>query len=200
MDLQGKLLKLKDNKIRDRLDSAQYILTYKQDRNLSNSAMISHAILSALTAEDEILLELNSSLFYVSDKQKEELIYQCLETAKKIGLEHRYRKVPSSGNPSLFKKLLNNDREKAHELIVQIPAEIWKDERVLGLILPYGARYYFTDKPSGNTNLLDTFSNMTDKDKLEHFRLIVFDMGVLGHMGINSALMGPDEVKRLLKI
>jgi hypothetical protein len=200
MDLQGKLLKFKDNKVRGTLESAQYILVYKQDRNLDKSAMISHAILSALTAEDEIILELNSSLFYASDKPKDELIYQCLETVKKMGLEHRYRKVPSSGNPSLFKKLLNNTTAYAHELIVQIAAENWKDERILSLILPYGARYYVTDKPFGNISLLDAFSNMTDKDKLDHFRLIIFDMGILGHMGINSASMEPGEVKRLLKI
>lgn len=200
MDLKGKLLKFKDNKIRGSLEGAQYILTYRQDRNLDEAARTSHAILSALKEEDEIVLELNSSLFYTSDKPKNELINQCIETAKKLGLEYRYRKVPPSGVSSLFEKLLNRTRENAHELIVHIPAESWKNESILSLILPYGARYYATDSPSGNTSLLDAFSNMTDRDKLEHFRLIVFDMGMLGHMGINSASMEPGEVKNLLKI
>lgn len=200
MNLQGKLLKFKDNKTRGSLEAAQYILTYRQDRNLDEAAATSHAILSVLKREDEIVLELNSSLFYVSDKPKDELIFQCIETAKKLGLEYRYRKVPTAGTPSMFEKLLNRTRENAHELIVHITAENWKNESVLSLILPYGARYYATDIPSGDNNLLDTFSNMTDKDKLEHFRLIVFDVGLLGHMGINSTSMEPGEVKRLLKI
>lgn len=200
MDLQGKLLKFKDNKIRGSLESAQYTLTYRQTHDPDESARISYAILSALMAEDLILLELNSSLLYTSEKPKDELIYQCVDTVKNLGLEYRYRKVPPAGAPSFFEKLFKGARGDAHQLIVQIPPESWKNESILSLILPCGARYYITGSPSGDANLLDAFANMTDRDKLGHFRLIVFDMSVLGHMGINSASLEPGEVKSLLKI
>lgn len=200
MDLNGKLLKFKDNKKSGNLEGAQYILTYRSDSNMDESARTSYAIISALKREDDLVLELNSSLFYSTDTPGDELIFQCIDTAKKLGLEYRYRKVPSSGTPSFLGKLLSKTSENAHYLIIYIPAESWKNESILSLILPYGARYYMTGKSSGDNNILDTFSNMTDRDKSEYFRLIAFDMGKLGHTGINSTSMKPDEVRKLLNI
>jgi hypothetical protein len=200
MDFQGRLLKFKVNRIRNSLEDARYVLTYRQGGNADESARLSHAILSALKGEGELLLELNSSLFCTPDKPKDELIYACIDTAKNLALEYKYSKVPSSGAPSLLEKLLNRTRDYAHELLVRIPVQGWSDEGTLSLILPYGARYYMTGRPFAENNLLESFGNMTDREKLEYFRLIVFDLGLLGHMGINSAFMEPDEVKSLLKI
>lgn len=200
MDLKGKLLKFKDNKIKASLEGAQYVLTYRKENNPADSPRTSHAILSALKAEGGIVLELNSSLFYSPDKPKDELIYQCKDIAEKLGLKYRYRKVPASGAPSLFARLMNTTRESAHELVVLVPAESWENEDILSLLLPFGARYYTVSEYSADADLLEAFINMTDREKLERFGLIVFDVGLLGHMGINSALMGPGEVKNLLKI
>ena len=200
MELQGKHLKFKDNKTKGSLEAPQYTLTYRQTRDLDESSRTSHAILSALAAGDAILLELNSSLFYTPDKPTDELIYQYIDKIKSLGLAYRYRKVPPSGSPSFLEKLVKGPRGDAHQLIVLKPHDFWKSENILSLILPYGVKYYMTGDPSTDTDLLDSVTNMTDKEKLECFRMIVFDMGLLGHMGIYTASVEPGEIKNLLKI
>lgn len=200
MELRDKLLKFKDTGKRGSLESAQYILTYRPDRGPAGPARTSHAILSSLKADGDLVLELNSNLFCNSDRPKDSLVFECLETAKKLGLEHSYRKLPPPGSSTIFERLLNLPKENGHELLVLITGEVWKNEDILNLILPYGARYYMAPGLSGDCGPLASFGGMTDMDRLKHFRLIVFDMALLGHMGINSASMGPDEVKAMLGI
>lgn len=198
MELKGKIIKLKDNKIRGRLDAAQYTLTYRPDADRRDSAATSHAILSALKGDGDVLLEINTNLLYDPGVPHEDLIRRCIDTAKKLELEYRYSKIPPSNRSSLFDRLFAKKPGDAHDLLVRIPAEIWNDKALLDLILPYGARYYLGWTSSGSETLPDACLNMMDSEKLERFRIIVFDTGRLGHMGINSATLEPSEIGKLL--
>lgn len=200
MELKNRIIKLKDNKIRGRLDTAQYTLTYRPEKGRRESAAVSHAILSALKGEGDVLLEINTSLMYDPGMPHEDLIYKCIDAAKRLELEYRYSKVPSSSRPSLFERFLTKKPGDAHDLLVRIPAQSWEDEGLLDLILAYGARYYMGWDSSGSENPLDSCLNMMDREKLDRFRIIAFDIGIMGHMGINSAALEPAEVKKLLGI
>lgn len=199
MDLSGKILKLKDSKIRGSLETAQYILTYKHSKNSDEASRTSHAILSALGNDGEVLLELNSSLFYNSDKSQDELVFKCLDYAKELGFKYRYRKIVPSGSSGFLGKFLLKKKGNAHELMVLIPAENWQSESILKFILPYGARYYISNSQSED-NLLEEIGNMTDREKLGFFKVIAFDLAMLGHMGINSSVLELDDVRKLLSI
>lgn len=200
MDVNKKDIKLKDNKTKRSLESPQYVLTYRQLKSDNESRKTSYEILSALRTGGDVVIELNSNLFMCEEKFKDDFIYQFIEKIKKAGIDYRYRKITNSGTSSILGKIFNRAKSDAHELIVCIPGSIWEDESTSDLMFLKGARYYFTTNASIKSNLLEEMYRMTDIEKLDFFKLIVFDMNAMGHMGINAVSLEFNDVKKLIGI
>jgi hypothetical protein len=198
MDANKKDLKLKDYKAKGTLESPQYVLTYKQSKSDDESRKTSYEILSAMKTDGDAVIELNSNLFMCQEKLKDDIIFKFIENAKKTGLDYRYRKIANSGTSSIFGKILSRAKSDAHEIIVYVPCSIWESESFSDMIFLKGARYYFTGNSPINTNLLEEMYRMTDIEKLNFFKLIVFDMNDMGHMGINTGTLEFNDVKKLL--
>lgn len=200
MDINSKTIKIKETKTEDSLESARYYLSYKQSNKVEEARTFSYKLLSLLKGSSDVVMEINTSLFFSSGTNSD-FIQFYIEYAKKLGLDYRYRKIQASGNKSIFSRLLSQGKNQdAHELIIHVPAGIWEMEGFCDYINTNGTRYYFTGAEKASGNLLDEMGRMTDTDKLNFFKLIVFDFCSLGNMGINSKILKLDDLKKLLNL
>ena len=201
MDISSKTIKLKDNKTENCLDSARFTLNYSQSKDPQAGRLFTYRLLSLLKGSSDVIMEINSDLLVSNEKSKSDIIQFYVEYAKKLGLNYRYRKLPSSGSKSFFGKLLNQQKQQeAHELVIHIPAGIWEMEGFCDYINTCGTRYYFTGSEKFSGDLPDEMSKMTDNDKFNFFKMVVFDVSIMGNMGINSKTMELIDLKKLLKL
>lgn len=200
--MDGKIItSLKENKSAGKsgpLDTPRYVLSYKPGKPGIESAGTSYGILTALKSDADVVIEVNSSLFYHSDNT-DDLIYGFIDKLKDLSLDYRYRRVAPSTSPGIFDRIIGKTRQEAHEVQVLIPNESWNRETVPDLLIPFGVRYYFTGSRMEKGGLLDEIQRMTWPDKQKFFSLVVFDMNIMGQMGINTINLSLNDLESLLK-
>ncbi len=201
MEINSKNIKIKDNKNENSMDSARFTLNYNQPGNPQEAQLFAYKLLSLLKGGSDVVMELNSDLFVANDKPQGDIIQFYVDYAKRLGLNYRYRKLPSASNKSIFSRLLSpSKKQEAHELVIHVPAGIWEGEGFYEYINIYGARYYFTRSPEAQGDLPDEMSKMTDSDKFDFFKMVVFDLSIMGNMGINSRVLELNDIKKLLNL
>ncbi len=200
MGKNSKDIKLRENNSRDSLDSARFFLSYRQSNDINKARLFSYELLSTLKGDADAVLELNSSLLLSPSVPGMDLIQDYIDMAKELGLDYRYRKTDPVGGPSFFERLFSQKRREAHEILIHIPSAVWADKSFSRYINMNGARYYFTKTSEPAGNLLDEMYKMTDRDKLNFFRMIVFENGSMGNMGINTLMLDAKDIKTLLDI
>lgn len=200
MDFSKNTIKIKENKSRESLDTARFHLSYKLIEKLEQLRPFCYNLLSSLKGSSDVVMEINTNLVAVSQTSDKDLIQYYTELAKKLGLDYKYRKIPFAGNNSIFSKLFNMKKQDAYELVIHIPAAIWDTEGFSDYINTCGTRYYFTDNEKSTDKLLDEMDKMTDIDKHNFFKMIVFDMSSVGNMGINSRKLELCDIKKLLNL
>lgn len=201
MDIVSNNIKIKENKGGGSPDAPRFTLFYNQKGSLQEAQQFSYSLLSRLRGDSDVIMELNSDLFVSNGKNKSDIIQSYVEYARKQGLSYRYRKLPSAGGKSFFEKLLSQQKiQEAHELVMHIPSGTWASEGFSSCINTGGARYYFTGTAEIPDDLPDEMSKMTDTDKLDFFKMIVFDLCIMGNMGINTRSMELNDLKNLLDL
>ena len=194
----NKRIKLRENKTDGSLGFARYSITVGVPASEEQCRQTSFDILSALKQDSDAIMEINSSLFNMNKNERDEIALLLLEDLKDLGLHYRYRKVSSVASPSFFSMLLGKKESQAHEFLVYIPDTVWQSENFKSLMPAYGARYYFLKESTDSGKVFDDMYRMLDSEKLNYFRLIVFDSGMLGSMGINTNSMDVKDIKSLL--
>lgn len=199
MVLENKNIKLKQVNTDASLESAQISLTYKQQGSEEKARESSYEILSALKSDNDVIIELNSTLFNLPDKEKDSYFRKFVETIRSLDLEYRYRKV-SVNTQSIFSFLFGQKTVQAHEILVYVPHEVWLTETFRSILPIYGARYYVTKEAAEADEILEEMYRMMDFDKLDFFKLIIFDAGTLSSMGINSSSLTIEDLKEMLGV
>lgn len=203
MNLKSNEIKLRKNKRDSKLSSAQFSLTYKQQKSKSEMKKQIYDIISTLKGKNDVLIEMNSSLFSVRN-EKNAYVKKFINSIRKLDLDYRYSKVPAKNNQSILSNFLGKeDNEHAHEILTFVPHDIWTTETFQKIIPLCGIRYYITkdtvEKIDGE-ELLNKMSRMMDSEKLDYFKFTVFDGGQLGNMGINSNHLSLNDIKQLLNL
>lgn len=194
-DLKIKLIK---NRNSPGMALPLYTITYKED--LKRPYYPSYQILTALIGKSDVFIELNSDLAVASANDRLDTVKNYQETAGSIpGIEFRSRKIPSAQRPTILGFLFETQKKlEAEELVVFIPNSVWTGEKFMEALPVNGARYYITKEPGtavtglpDGRSILEGFWNMTDEDKANIFKFILFDTPFLGRMGITAC--GTDE-------
>jgi hypothetical protein len=196
--LQDFKIQLKENKSKDSQNVAQYILTYtvhgpKKDPK-SQSRENSYEIISALKSDNDVIIEINSSLLNMAGNQKkQEYVFKLLESIKALGLEYRYRKMNVAAPSSMFSLVLGKKNIDEHEVLVYVSKDIWKTNEFQNIMPAFGAKYNVYDGSLGADECLDNMYRLTDDEKLDFFRIILYDPGVYNQMAFNSRHLGLED-------
>jgi len=200
--IQNNNLKIKENKIGWGLDSPRYMITYNVKSSEEENCKNSFEIISALKGSNDVLIEFNSSLLMINGPKSESCTSNFIKAVKTMNLNYRYRKSAPLNKRSFFAQLLNGSSKDAHEVLVYIPDEVWKQEGFYSILPTGGLRYYISNGPvEGNKILEDIFNGfMIGDEKLDFFNLVIFDCCSMGQMGVVSSHTSFDEVKQALGI
>jgi len=195
-------IKLRENKSAGGLNDPRYMITYQSKSSGGENSKNSFEIISALKGSNDILLEFNSSLLMVTEGNRETCSTNFIKAIKAMNLIYKYRKSAPLGKKSIISQLFSGGNKEAHELLVYIPNEVWEQEGFSSILPTGGLRYYITNGPSdGNKVLEDIFTGqLMEDEKIDFFKLIIFDSSSFGQMGIVSNHLGFDEIKQLLGV
>jgi len=196
-----KYIKFKANKVSNDTDLPQYSISYMTNNAKIDNKKISFELISALKEDSDIVLEINSSLFSFSQLSRENIALQFLEDIRHIGFDYLYRKVPSASRSFLSHLFgLGKKDDQAHEILVYIPDESWNKETLYNIIPTNGVKYYITKDNTQGRKVMDDLYQITDDEKLNAFKLVIFDVSSFGQMGIKSRSLTADDIKRLIGI
>lgn len=182
--------KVSDNTHKKDYEVSKLSISYSA-RKIDNS-QASYEIISALKADDNIIIELNSSLLNLSQKDNMMLFTELIDSLEAIGIEYRNKKISVSAKRSLFSIAIEGKKIEGFELFAFIPHEIWCDQEFRKIIPNVGVKYYLPKSSSENN--LDAFVNLGENEKLELCRMVIFDNILFGSMGINTSIYKKDDI------
>jgi hypothetical protein len=191
-------LRLKKNKNNGGANFPKFSISFNQSTSKDESKLNSYDILSKLKGDNDLVLEVNSSLFNMHSSERESYATDILYSIRDFDLEYRYRKVASQSSGSIISQLFGLKKDSfAHEILAYIPDKIWRLDNFYTILPSYGARYYITKGHADGSKTLDSLSLMLDEEKIDFFKFSVFDSCCLGYMGITGNIT-LDEIEVLL--
>lgn len=182
------------------LENPRFNVSYSPGIN-SSQPKRSYQIISALKGDAGLVLEINSSLFNLSSNQRGDPALSFLEEVRNLSWNYRYRKIAAAPTSNSLEQLFSFMRKPdntAHQIFVEIPDEIWRDEKFIVPLIPvHGARYYLGGP---EVDVLDTLFNgqYTDDQLLSSFKLICYDCSGFGQMGIYTREVTLSELQKTL--
>jgi len=190
--------KIKLIRNKEGLDGPRYSVTYKA--NLRNQ--ISYTILSALVQNSDVVMTMSTDLMFGMEGKEQRSFEEFLQRIKDSGLAHFSRTVPSNKQFTVFGLVLNRVKKKtedAREIAVYIPNEVWRQERFGSFLPTSGVQYYMTDTPMDASETVRTILDMPDAEKERAFVMDVYDISLLGQIGVNVRDMDEEELEALLQ-
>lgn len=190
---------IKENKTQGELNAPQYSVLLQSAGSEEQKRRTSYKALTALIGGADVVMVLDSSLLNVPQAEREAYALKFLEDIRAFGLEYRYGKIASSAGPSLFSIIFGSKSGHAHEILAYVPQSVWKTDEFEKVLPIYGAWYYVTENNTDANAVMDDLKRMTDPEKLDYFKLVVFDSSTYGSMGVNSSTLSLAEIKAMLE-
>lgn len=194
-------IKLTDTGNREKLNNPQFSISYwikpGQPRETA-----SYDMLSVLKGNNDVLMEVNSSLTFKLNNREKNSPDNILRDIRDLNLQYSYRKIHYPQRQNAFSFLMGGKKEEQEgaEILVYIPNEIWINQNFYKILPDYGVRYYIMKNSEDAQKVLDNMTKMTDNEKLEYFKLIIFHVASINQMGITSNFLNIENIKELLKI
>jgi hypothetical protein len=190
--------KVRENKSGSGMESARFYISYMDMKVKESKKEKSCKIISALTGEGDILIELKSSLLGVYPNRREQIALDFLKDIKELGLSYRSRRVPSSDSGSIFTRLFlfGGKKTEAYEIIVHVPAGIWEKQEFKSILPEYGVMYYIGSKTGENGKLLEDIFNgqIMGDELLDVFECVIYDCSNFGQMGIFTGKLTINDI------
>lgn len=187
-------IKLRKNPGRINEGLPRYSLTYKSDP--VTAARTSHEILSAFIGGNDVVIEINTDMSGPLHDQDDPVEAFLVRTGA-FGLACRKRKVLSEKDKTVLGFAVRSKRQ-ACEALIYIPNSVWNHPDMMDCLPLYGARYYITEETGEFSSKLDEIAMMSEEDKAQAFRMIVFDLAICGQMGVTSSSLSLEEIKGML--
>ncbi|MGE5613550.1 MAG: hypothetical protein ACM3XR_04015 [Bacillota bacterium] len=197
MNMKMKLTELKNS---NSLNSPRFVLSLGQAKSRELQISDNYDALTKLIGTSDVVINVDSSLLSLPYFQRESNIMKFIDTIRALNLEYKYQKFDSQSKWSIFSALFGNTNKKEHEIYAYIPNEIWSKDEFKNEYPIYGARYFILKENSDGSKVLEDMQRMLDEEKLEYFRMIVFNAVVLNSMGICSKHLTLSELKNILGI
>lgn len=188
--------RLRLNRNRDAEDTPPYSLLYK---NRSERACdVSHAILSALIGDHDVIIEVSSDLVSGTKSSGQGLVARFAEEVSAYPVTCRQREVPSGRKMALMGFSIDRSKkDKSREAAVYVPNAAWRQEGFAGVLPLYGVRYYVLREPMADMAAERVWTAI-EEVKAELFSLILFDVASIGQIGVTPYGVGEEDLKRML--
>ncbi len=184
-------------KLRKTKKPNRYSLSYKRRKGGSTG----YAILSALIGDNDVIMEINTDLsIQRSGVRHDHLIEEFIQQISPLGLKYRKRIFPSAKRLSIMGFGIQTRTTEAQEVVVYVPNYIWKKESFMEVIPQFGVRYYVTKESADAEMKMDEITAMKEEEKEDVFGMIIFDISLLGQMGIISKSSKEGEIRDLLSL
>jgi hypothetical protein len=173
--------------------AVKFSLTYHA-RKMDNS-QVSYEIMSKLKGQEDIILEVNSSLLNLSEKENKELFSKLEDTFEKMDIKYNNKKIKVTAKRAILSISVSNKEINGFQLFARITDITWNDEAFKRIIPQIGIRYYILE--SGNQIDPDSFAVLDDEEKDKLCSMVIFDNIFFGCMGINTPYK-KDEILDIL--
>lgn len=193
--------KLAKNRWDGSLAQPQYSLAYSLNEKPATIMERSRVLRHQLLGDSTLLLELNSNLLAMTEREREPLVLAFREHLTELGLDYRHQTTPQTGKSSFFAKFLNGDID-AHQIMVLVEPATWQSDQFEEMLPKQGMRYYRLPSSDPGEGLLDAIfqGKLLRKELIERFDLIVYDVAIFGQMGIISARRSYEELQGLISL
>ena len=175
--------------------ASKFSLAYRGRRK--DSSQVSYEILSKLKAQDDMILEVNSSLLNLSEKENKELLSKLAKSLEKMNIEYTSKKIRVNAKRSILSIAVSSKEIDGFELFAYIPDNAWRDEVIKEFIPQIGVRYYILE-PGSQINP-DSFAILDEEEKNKLCTMVIFDHILFGCMGINTSYSKQDILDILNK-
>ncbi len=187
-------IKVSDNTSKKDSEVADFSIAYSSRK--IDKAIVSYQIISTLKAEDNMIIEINSSLLSLSENEKRNLISWLRDSLEKMGIEFIDKKTSVMASRSILSIAVQSKKVEGFELFIYVPHDVWCNQEFIKIIPKFGVSYYLLK--SYNESNLDTFVKFDEDEKLEQCKMVIFDHIFLGSMGINTSILKKDDIIELL--
>lgn len=202
MALDIKKFKLKENKSGGDLSAPKYMVSFNQLGKEVENKENSYQIISALKQDNDVFIEINSSMLNLTKNMREDCALTFLKAVRAAGLDYRYRKVDAAGGKSLLSQLFSfgGKQSQAHDVLVYVPDEVWKSGDFQKYLPTSGVKYLVCKDKMDGIKVLDDMYNgqILDDEILDMFKFMIFDCNNFGQMGIYTNSVSMQEMKQLL--
>ncbi len=183
-------IKLSENKkVKGAL--SDYTIAYSSKK--LNNKSVSNRIISALKGNDNIFIEIDSSLITLDEDKKDYLRNRLSETFEHMGLAFIEEKISYDKKRSFLSVPMESKKVEGYKIYLFADGDSWKNNEFIEVIPEHGVRYYITEI----INDLSTFIEMDEEERLDKCGMVIFDHIVLGSMGISTSKT-KEEIKNLM--
>lgn len=195
-----KKMKITERKTDNSLDSPRFVLTLGQMKSQDLQISGNYDAITKLIGTSDVVIDLDSSLLSLPYSKREPYVMKFLETIRALNLEYKYQKFESQSKRSIISMLFGSANKKEHEILAYIPNELWAKGDFKNTFPVYGARYFIIKENSDSLKLLEDMQKMLDAEKLEYFRIIIFDSVIMNSMGIFTKHLALSDLEKMLGI
>jgi hypothetical protein len=197
-------IKISEAKATKGMESIKFTLSYGIQSSEEKQRNNSHKIISAIKGSKNLLIDIDSSLIGLPEKERENCVIDFIKYIRSLALEYRYRKSPNAGGQSFMGKLFSMGAKSgdAHKVFTLVPEDAWNNEDFIAALPFYGVRYYLFKEDADTGKVLDDLYNgqLLDFEVFDYFSAIMFDSCSFGQMGIYTESLTMNELKSLLKL
>ncbi|HEY5584987.1 MAG TPA: hypothetical protein VIK78_10920 [Ruminiclostridium sp.] len=186
--------KISDNTHSKDSEVSKFSVSYSA-RKIDNS-QVSYEIISALKDDDDIIIEVNSSLLNLSQNDSRNLISKLVDSLERMNIDYKNKRISVNARRAIFSIGMDNKKVEGFEFYAFIPRGVWCDQEFRKIIPKVGVRYYLLKSSSENN--LDAFANLNEDEKFELCRMVIFDNILFGSMGINTSIFKKDDIIEML--
>lgn len=198
MELSQKMLVLKESPVPD----LKFSLLYSRNKPGAENRELSFQILSLLKQEQNVILEIDSSLFLIARPQESEVLIEAfIEDLRQLGIQFRRQTFQSNQTRGLSGLFGISKSTTVHQVFALIDNETWGNNEFKSRLPGNGLRYHICNGMVDVQKLFEDFSSgrLTEAEKKTSFIMNIYDCIEFGQMGIKTDL-SKMELKELLGI
>lgn len=193
-------IKVKENKSWGGLTSPRFTLMLEAYTVEDQQRKSNYQVLSKLIGDNDILIELDSSLLNLPVKQREAYALQFLKDLRTLGIEYKCSKNTSAASSSFLSSLFGAKASPSQQIVASIPNDIWTKPEMVDMISLYGARYFVPKEKTDGAKMLEDFQQIMDEERLDYFKLIAFNVITFNSIGVFTKCLSLSDINTLLGI
>lgn len=180
---------------------ADFFLTYRPINKNESFAAMSYRILSCLKQQQDMIMEIDSQLTFLSQNESENAFSNLCFSLTELGVDYQDLQSQVTTAKGLFGVQTHLTKTfTAHRIIVYLSDKLWHEARFQKIIPHFGVRYYIGREHADAHKLFEDIrrGHIREDEKKDQFALVIYDCIASGQMGIRTSLT-QEELEQLIR-